>query len=64
MGLGRPNPMTVRLQLVKDSVMLDEFSREFGGLHGLNLCFGAYNLFNSLENLKTRRVLLPKRAAG
>lgn len=64
MGLGRPTPMTVRLQLVKDTVMLDKFSREFRGLKGLNLCFGADYPFNSLENLKTRRILLSKREAG
>ena len=56
--------MTVRLQLVKDTVMLDKFSREFRGLKGLNLCFGADYPFNSLENLKTRRILLSKREAG
>ena len=64
MGLDRPNLMTIRLQLVKGTVLSDKFSREFGGLHGLNLCFGACNLFNSLENLKPWRVLLSKRAAG
>ena len=64
MGLGRPNPVTVRFQLVKDTVMLDKFSREFRGLKGLNLCFGADYPFNSLENLKTRRILLSKREAG
>ena len=64
MGLGRPTPITVRLQLVKDTVMLDKFSREFRGLKGLNLCFGADYPFNSLENLKTRRILLSKREAG
>ena len=50
MGLGRPNPMTARLQLEKETVLPDEFSREFGGLKALNLCFGAYYPFNSLEN--------------
>ena len=64
MGLGRPTPMTVRLQLVKDTVMLDKFSREFRGLKGLNLCFGVDYLFNSLENLKTRRILQSIREAG
>ena len=64
MGLGRLNPMDVKIQLVKESMLSGKFSREFWGLKGLNLCFGAYSLLNSLENLKARRVLLSKRAAG
>ena len=50
MGLGRLNPMTVRLQLEKKTLLPDKFSREFRGLKGLNLCLGAYYPFNSLEN--------------
>ena len=45
-------------------VVIVEFSREFGGLKGLNPCFGAYFQFNFLENLKNRKVLLSKRVAG
>ena len=50
MVLGRPNPMTARHQLAKETVPTDEFSREFKGLKGLNLGFAAYFLLNSLEN--------------
>ena len=64
MGLGRLNPMTVRLQLANKTMLADKFSREFRGLKGLNLCFEADYPFNSLENLKMRRVLLSNRSAG
>ena len=52
MSLGRPNPMTARLQLEKETVLPDEFSREFGGLKAVKSEFKGTKVLNFLENLR------------